>query len=93
MALLELDSVTKRFGGLLAVSNVSFSLDRGEILSMIGPNGAGKTTAFNCITGLFPDHLRRDPTSTACRSRGVPPPHHQARHRPDVPEHPPVRIS
>jgi branched-chain amino acid transport system ATP-binding protein len=54
VALLELDSVTKRFGGLLAVSNVSFSLDRGEILSMIGPNGAGKTTAFNCVTGLFP---------------------------------------
>ncbi len=54
MALLELDNVTKRFGGLLAVANVSFSLDRGEILSMIGPNGAGKTTAFNCVTGLFP---------------------------------------
>jgi branched-chain amino acid transport system ATP-binding protein len=54
LALLELDSVTKRFGGLLAVSNVSFSLDKGEILSMIGPNGAGKTTAFNCVTGLFP---------------------------------------
>ena len=54
MALLELDHVTKRFGGLLAVSSVSFTLDRGEILSMIGPNGAGKTTAFNCVTGLFP---------------------------------------
>ncbi|MFI5285294.1 MAG: ABC transporter ATP-binding protein [Candidatus Dormibacteria bacterium] len=54
MALLELDNVTKRFGGLLAVSSVSFTLDRGEILSMIGPNGAGKTTAFNCVTGLFP---------------------------------------
>jgi branched-chain amino acid transport system ATP-binding protein len=54
LALLELNSVTKRFGGLLAVSNVSFSLDKGEILSMIGPNGAGKTTAFNCVTGLFP---------------------------------------
>jgi branched-chain amino acid transport system ATP-binding protein len=54
VALLELDNVTKRFGGLLAVANVSFSLDRGEILSMIGPNGAGKTTAFNCVTGLFP---------------------------------------
>jgi branched-chain amino acid transport system ATP-binding protein len=52
--LLELDGLTKRFGGLLAVSNVSFGLDKGEILSMIGPNGAGKTTAFNCITGLFP---------------------------------------
>jgi branched-chain amino acid transport system ATP-binding protein len=54
VALLELDNVTKRFGGLLAVANVSFSLDKGEILSMIGPNGAGKTTAFNCVTGLFP---------------------------------------
>jgi branched-chain amino acid transport system ATP-binding protein len=54
VALLELDAVTKRFGGLLAVSSVSFSLDKGEILSMIGPNGAGKTTAFNCVTGLFP---------------------------------------
>jgi branched-chain amino acid transport system ATP-binding protein len=54
LALLEFENVTKRFGGLLAVSNVSFNLDRGEILSMIGPNGAGKTTAFNCITGLFP---------------------------------------
>jgi len=54
VALLELDNVTKRFGGLLAVSSVSFSLDKGEILSMIGPNGAGKTTAFNCVTGLFP---------------------------------------
>ena len=54
MALLELAHVSKRFGGLLAVSDVSFNLDRGEILSIIGPNGAGKTTAFNCVTGLFP---------------------------------------
>ena len=51
--MLELVGVTKRFGGLLAVSNVSFTLDEGEILSMIGPNGAGKTTAFNCVTGLY----------------------------------------
>jgi branched-chain amino acid transport system ATP-binding protein len=72
LALLELDSVTKRFGGLLAVSNVSFSLDNGEILSMIGPNGAGKTTAFNCITGLFPitsGAIRLDGESVA----GLPP--------------------
>jgi branched-chain amino acid transport system ATP-binding protein len=54
MPLLELDNVSKRFGGLLAVAGVSFRLDQGEILSMIGPNGAGKTTAFNCVTGLFP---------------------------------------
>jgi len=54
MALLEVTSLTKRFGGLTAVSDVTFNLAPREILSMIGPNGAGKTTAFNCVTGLFP---------------------------------------
>jgi branched-chain amino acid transport system ATP-binding protein len=54
MALLDLVGVSKRFGGLLAVSDVSFSIDERQIISMIGPNGAGKTTAFNCVTGLFP---------------------------------------
>jgi len=54
MALLDLVDVSKRFGGLLAVSDVSFSIGEREIISMIGPNGAGKTTAFNCVTGLFP---------------------------------------
>jgi branched-chain amino acid transport system ATP-binding protein len=54
MPLLEIANLSKRFGGLLAVSDVSFGIDKGAILSMIGPNGAGKTTAFNCVTGLFP---------------------------------------
>jgi len=52
--LLEIDGVTKAFGGLLAVHKVSFDVSQGEIVSMIGPNGAGKTTAFNCVTGLYP---------------------------------------
>jgi len=51
--LLELDRVTKRFGGLTAVSGVSFTVPAGEILGIIGPNGAGKTTLFNVISGYY----------------------------------------
>ena len=50
--LLGVEHLTMRFGGLLAVSDVSFAVRSGEILSIIGPNGAGKTTVFNCITGF-----------------------------------------
>ncbi len=53
MPLLELKGVSKSFGGLKALSNVSFDLEEGEILGIIGPNGAGKTTLFNAITGFF----------------------------------------
>ena len=53
---LELQNVSKRFGGLAAVKNVSFSMNAGEVLFIIGPNGAGKTTVFNLISGfLHPD--------------------------------------
>jgi ABC-type branched-subunit amino acid transport system ATPase component len=50
---LELQNVTRRFGGLVAVKNVSFAMNEGEILFIIGPNGAGKTTVFNLISGFF----------------------------------------
>jgi branched-chain amino acid transport system ATP-binding protein len=54
MALLDVDQVTKEFGGLRANDNISFTLDKGELIGLIGPNGAGKTTLFNCISGLHP---------------------------------------
>ncbi len=54
MILLQVEQLCVRFGGLLAVDKVSFSVQRGEVFALIGPNGAGKTTTFNLISRLFP---------------------------------------
>jgi len=53
VALLSVDKVTRRFGGIVALQDVSFDVGAGEIAGLIGPNGAGKTTAFNVITRLY----------------------------------------
>ena len=53
MPLLELENVTRRFGGILALDDVTFDAESGEIVGLIGPNGAGKTTVFNIITRLY----------------------------------------
>jgi branched-chain amino acid transport system ATP-binding protein len=62
--LLEVDNVTLRFGGVVALDNVDFTLYQGEILGLIGPNGAGKTTCFNAMTGVY------QPTSGQIRFKG-----------------------
>ncbi|MEO7753350.1 MAG: ABC transporter ATP-binding protein [Terracoccus sp.] len=63
--LLEVDDVTLRFGGVVALDQVSFEIRKGEILGLIGPNGAGKTTCFNVMTGVY------QPTSGGVRFKGT----------------------
>ncbi|TXJ31061.1 MAG: ABC transporter ATP-binding protein [Afipia sp.] len=65
-ALLEVNDVTKRFGGLTAVKNATFTLQKGELTGILGPNGAGKTTLFNLLTGFM------QPTTGSVSFNGAP---------------------
>lgn len=53
MAHLQLNNISKSFGGIVAINNLTFEINKGETLGIIGPNGAGKTTLFNCLTGVY----------------------------------------
>ena len=90
MSLLSLQTVTKIFGGLTAVNEVSFDVEQGSIVGLIGPNGAGKTTVFNLITGNYvPDG--GDIRFAGQSIKGMQTAYHRGpRHCPDVPVHPPV---
>ena len=83
--ILSVAGATRRFGGLVAVDNVSFEVKAGEILGLIGPNGAGKTTMFNLITGALPLNQGKISFLGQDISRRAAAPDRPRRHRPHLP--------
>ncbi|MEC7386407.1 MAG: ATP-binding cassette domain-containing protein, partial [Gemmatimonadota bacterium] len=77
MSFFCVDGLMMRFGGLAALDNVSFEVDRGMIFSIIGPNGSGKSTAFNCISGIYQPTAGKVTFEGECISGRAP--HHIAR--------------
>jgi ABC-type transport system involved in cytochrome bd biosynthesis fused ATPase/permease subunit len=104
---LVVEHLSMIFGGLIAVSDLSFTAQRGDITALIGPNGAGKTTVFNCITGFYKpsegrialqfgdaavwDELPLRRLIVPARAHARLSGHAQGTRRPHLPEHPPVR--
>jgi branched-chain amino acid transport system ATP-binding protein len=90
LTLLSAKGISKRFGGVHALSEVGFTIGHGEIYGLIGPNGAGKTSLFNVLTGIYQqdegEFIFDGQPLTGLAERG-----RRARHRADVPEHPAVR--
>ena len=87
MTMLEVRNVTKRFGNLVAVKDVSMSVKPGELRAIIGPNGAGKTTFFNMISGYFAPTSGLDPVRRTGRDPGPGAPAGRARHGTHLPDH------
>ena len=80
--ILKVEHLSMKFGGLVAIGDLSFEARRGEITALIGPNGAGKTTVFNCITGFYKptegmitltSRTASSSCSSACRTTRSPP--------------------
>ncbi len=90
MALLELRGLTKHFGGLVAVSGVTFDVEAGELVGLIGPNGAGKTTLFHLITGFHRPTAGGVRFDGRRRHRASSPRRVPARDRADLPDRPAV---
>ena len=97
--ILTVEHLTMRFGGLVAINDVSFHAERGDITALIGPNGAGKTTVFNCVTGFYKpseghDHAEAEGRSpNSCLSACPTTDRRQGQGGAHLPEHPPVRAA
>ncbi len=86
--ILEVRRLTKRFGGLVAVSDLDFTVNEGEILGLIGPNGAGKSTTFNVIAGTYGADAGEVRFAGRADPRPASAPHRGARHHAHVPAQP-----
>ncbi len=84
---LRTEGLTVRFGGLTALNNVNFEVQRGEIRAIIGPNGAGKSTFFNCLTGVLRPTVGAHPVQRREHHRAAAQPHLAEGHRPLLPDH------
>ncbi len=92
MSVLEVRNLSKAYGGVQAVDDVSFSVAAGELLALIGPNGAGKTTCFNMLNGQIAPDAGAVDVRRAQPARPAAAPDLAARRRPHLPDHRDLRL-